>query len=116
MRLGTDLEVLPVKVLCPAKPEVDDPCADGVIAEPIYEDEAPHIPVRGVGVKDHELIQRKVAHANLVKGERVRSQVFRGFNVKSVFGPCGHGIDSARTKFEHVSPSRQHWLLMHPDD
>src|SRR5579862_6959981 len=60
MRLGTDLEVLPVKVLCPAKPEVDDPCADGVIAETIYEDEAPHIPVHGVGVKDHELIQRKV--------------------------------------------------------
>ena len=98
----------------PAQREVDQPQANRVVGEPVDDDEAAKVAVVGVRRKRDLLVERQVANADLVEGQRSGGGVFKGVDVDLVLGSgelAGYGSGA---ELDEVGAPRKHFLVAHP--
>jgi hypothetical protein len=114
-RALVDFQRLPVDVLRAAQREVQHAGADGLVAQPVDDDEAAHVAVLRVGVERDRAIEREHAHAGLVELQRLGGEVLERVDVDQVLRRGDRGAERARAELDQVRAARQQRLLAHPD-
>ena len=117
-RMGAliDLDRLPMDVLRPAQRKVQQPRADGVVGQPIDNDEAARVPVFGVRVEGDRLVEIEIADADFVQMQRLCRDMFERVDVDLVFRRGERHPDRLGADLQEIRPPRQHLVLAHPDD
>jgi hypothetical protein len=105
-----------VDVVRPAQREFEQACADGVVADAIDENEPAGIAIVLVHVESDRVVEREIAHADFVQGQRLGGDVLERIDVDLVLEIADLRIDGTRADLEEVRPTRQHRLVRHPDD
>ncbi len=77
---------------------------------------APGVAVLGVGVEGDRLVERQVAHADLVQGQRLCGQVLERVDVDLVLGLGDGRRGLLRADLDPVRAAREHRVVAHPDD
>ena len=86
-----------------------------VEADAVDQDQAAGVAVAGVGVESHGLVQRQVAHANVVEVQPARCQLRLGGHIQAVLQISDRGHHCARGDLQQEASSRQHRRVGHPD-
>jgi hypothetical protein len=110
------VERLPVDVVGPAQRELQQACADGVVREPVDQDETAGLAVVAVRVERDGPVEADVADADLVELELLRSQVLERIDVDLVARRRDARRHGARADLQQVRAAGKHRLLVHPDD
>jgi hypothetical protein len=103
-----DIHVLPMDVAGAAQCEVERPRSDGRIALPIDQDEGAELPVVGVRLERHRLVQVDVAVRDFIEFEMLGRQVLLRVDIDLVLDFGDRRADRARADLQPVrSPGQQ---------
>ena len=108
------VEVLQVDVVRAPQREMQHAGADRVVAHAVDDDESAGVAVAHIRIEGDALVERDVAHADLVEIELLGRQVLHRVDVDLVLRLGDRDPDGARAQLEQVGTPRQHRLVGHP--